>query len=116
MRAHVVERVGFEPTRDVRRPCGLANRRLEPLGHLSDRECGWPGTLRTCAFSVNSGVLCQLSYWPISNWCTEQVSTLRPPELQALYQLSYRCVESGATYGIRTRDFSLDRRALWPLS
>ena len=35
---------------------------------------------------------------------------------QALYQLSYRCVASGATYGTRTRDFSLDRRALWPLS
>ncbi len=35
---------------------------------------------------------------------------------QALYPLSYRCVERGATYGIRTRGFSLDRRALWPLS
>jgi hypothetical protein len=68
--------------RGTHRPCGLANRRLEPLGHLSDRECGWPGTFRTCVFSVNSGVLCRLSYWPISNWCTEQVSTLRPPGLQ----------------------------------
>jgi hypothetical protein len=35
---------------------------------------------------------------------------------QALYLLSYRCVEGGATYGIRTHDFSLDGRALWPLS
>ena len=56
---------------------------------------GWPGTLRTCVFSVNSGVLCRLSYWPISNWCTEQVSILRPSGLQpgALpTELSVRCM------------------------
>lgn len=32
----LVERVGFEPTHDDLRRVGLANRCLEPLGHLSD--------------------------------------------------------------------------------
>lgn len=94
-----------------------AHRRLEPLGHLSKSNVAGQAGLEPAAAPVTAECSAKLSYWPIRSGAP---SRFRPCGLlgfnQALYQLSYRCVESGATYGIRTRDFSIDRRALWPLS
>lgn len=42
------------------REVGPVDSRVKGLG----QDVGWPDRVRTCDISVNSGTLCQLSYWP----------------------------------------------------
>jgi hypothetical protein len=39
----------------------------ETFARLVLLSSGWPDRTRTCDGSGNSGVLCQLSYWPTKN-------------------------------------------------
>ena len=116
---NVVERVGFEPTRDDLRRVGLANRCLEaprpslrkssaaqahnrcaPMCPKSGSESlAGPGLWDPALRDFASIVAGEVGFEPTVSWltarrsaalllakrkwCTEQVSTLRPPALQA---------------------------------